>query len=226
MSKVKYLPSPVGRDEVRWTRYISDSLLATAAALLVTGIIYVFQLYPRIPNISLVYLLIVLTLASTRGLFSAIVASVVAFLSFDFFLTQPLYTFTIFKVEEWLALFIFLVTAIITGQLASALRLRAEQARKREYETRVLYELVRDTNREENVERQLSIIARAVVDVFSSWGVRDCAILLPDASGKLVMQANTRSSKEQVTLLADEAATGAFEIGPARGWCAASLDRG
>ena len=216
MSKVKYLPSPVGRDEARWVRYASDSVLATAAALLVTGIIYVFQLYPRIPNISLVYLLIVLTLASTRGLYSAVVASVVAFLSFDFFLTQPLYTFTIFKVEEWLALFIFLVTAIITGQLASALRLRAEQARKREYETRVLYELVRDTNREENVERQLSIIARAVVDVFSSWGVRDCAILLPDASGKLVIQANTRSSKEQVTLLADEAATATWVMSQAQ----------
>ena len=216
MSKLKYLPSPVGRDEARWVRYASDSVLATAAALLVTGIIYVFQLYPRIPNISLVYLLIVLTLASTRGLYSAIVASVVAFLSFDFFLTQPLYTFTIFKVEEWLALFIFLVTAIITGQLASALRLRAEQARKREYETRVLYELVRDTNREENVERQLSIIARAVVDVFSSWGVRDCAILLPGASGKLVMQANTRSSKEQVTLLADEAATATWVMSQAQ----------
>ena len=216
MSKLKYLPSPVGRDEARWVRYASDSVLATAAALLVTGIIYVFQLYPRIPNISLLYLLIVLTLASTRGLYSAVVASVVAFLSFDFFLTQPLYTFTIFKVEEWLALFIFLVTAIITGQLASALRLRAEQARKREYETRVLYELVRDTNREENVERQLSIIARAVVDVFSSWGVRDCAILLPGASGKLVMQANTRSSKEQVTLLADEAATATWVMSQAQ----------
>ena len=216
MSKLKYLPSPVGRDEARWVRYASDSVLATAAALLVTGIIYVFQLYPRIPNISLLYLLIVLTLASTRGLYSAVVASVVAFLSFDFFLTQPLYTFTIFKVEEWLALFIFLVTAIITGQLASALRLRAEQARKREYETRVLYELVRDTNREENVERQLSIIARAVVDVFSSWGVRDCAILLPDASGKLVIQANTRSSKEQVTLLADEAATATWVMSQAQ----------
>src|SRR5947199_1179280 len=216
MSKLKYLPSPVGRDEARWVRYASDSVLATAAALLVTGIIYVFQLYPRIPNISLLYLLIVLTLASTRGLYSAIVASVVAFLSFDFFLTQPLYTFTIFKVEEWLALFIFLVTAIITGQLASALRLRAEQARKREYETRVLYEIVRDTNREENVERQLSIIARAVVDVFSSWGVRDCAILLPDASGKLVIQANTRSSKEQVTLLADEAATATWVMSQAQ----------
>ena len=75
---------------------------------------------------------------------------------------------------------------------------------------------MRDTNREENVERQLSIIARAVVDVFSSWGVRDCAILLPDASGKLVIQANTRSSKEQVTLLADEAATATWVMSQAQ----------
>ena len=210
MSKFKYLPTLDARDEIRWVRYASDSILAIAGALLVTGIIYVFQLYPRIPNISILYLLIILTLASTRGLYAAIVASVVAFLSFDFFLTQPLYTFTIFKVEEWLALFIFLVTAIITGQLASALRERAEQARRREYETRVLYELVRDTNREENVERQLQIIARAVVDVFSSWGVRDCAILLPDSDGKLKLQASALQKVEQVGLLPDEIATASW----------------
>src|SRR5215469_823571 len=142
MSQVEHLPSPVARVEVRWKRYTSDSALAIAGALLVTAVIYVFQLYPRIPNISLVYLLIVLALASTRGLYAAVVASVVAFLSFDFFLTQPLYTFTIAKPEEWLALFFFLATAIITGQLASALRQRAEQARRRENETRILYELV------------------------------------------------------------------------------------
>src|SRR6266852_782325 len=152
MNKVGHLPSPVARDEVRWMRYTSDSVLAIAGALLVTGIIYVFQLYPRIPNISLVYLLIVLTLASTRGLYAAIVASVVAFLSFDYFLVPPVYTFTIARIDEWLALFVCLVTAIITGELASALRRRAEQARRREHETRILYELVQATNSEEDLD--------------------------------------------------------------------------
>ncbi len=174
MSQIEHLPSLEAREEPGWKRYLGDSILAIVGTLLVTSLIYAFQLYPRIPNISLVYLLVVLTLASTRGLYAAILASVVAFLSFDFFLVPPFYTFTIAKFDEWLALFVFLVTAIITGQLASALRKRAEQARRREHETRILYKLVRATNSEEDLNRQLSIVARAVVDVFASWGVRGC----------------------------------------------------
>ncbi len=137
------------REALPWRRYLVDSVLAVVGALVVTGILYSFKLYPRIPNISLLYLLVILTLASTRGLYAAILASIVAFLSFDYFLVPPFYTFTIAKVDEWLALFVFLVTAIITSQLASALRQRAKQARRREHETRILYELLRATNNEE-----------------------------------------------------------------------------
>jgi two-component system sensor histidine kinase KdpD len=205
-----HLPQLEMRAELRWSRYFIDSVLAIAGALVVTSIIYFFHLYPRIPNISLLYILVVLALASTRDLYAAILTSIIAFLTFDFFLVPPYYTFSISKVDEWLALFIFLVTAIITGQLASALRQRAEQARRRESETRILYELVRDTNREENLDKQLNIIARAIVNVFSSWGVRDCAIFLPDSGGKLVLQGSARQPMDQVKLLPDEEATAAW----------------
>ena len=136
-----------------------------------TGIIFVFQLYPRIPNISLVYLLVVLTLASTRGLYAAVFSSVVAFFSFDFFLVQPLFTFSIERVEEWLALFVFLVTAIITGQLAPALRQRAERARRREDEARILsnWYAIRRARR---TLLNSSIIARSIVDIFRDQGRR------------------------------------------------------
>jgi two-component system sensor histidine kinase KdpD len=207
MSQIEHLPSLDVREERNWKRYLGDSILAVVGVLLVTFVIYVFKLYPRIPNISLVYLLVVLALASTRGLFAAILASVVAFLSFDYFLVPPFYTFTIAKFDEWLALFVFLVTAIITGQLASALRQRAEQARRREHETRILYELVQATNSEEDLDRQLGVIARAVVDVFSSGGVRDCEILLPDAKGKLIVQGSASQSLNRVKLSPDEEAT-------------------
>lgn len=203
---------PATRDERRWVRFLGDTVLAIVGALLVTGIIYVFRLYPRIPNISLAYLLVVLALASTRGLYAAVLSAIVAFLSFDFFLIQPLYTFTIARVEEWLALIVFLATAIITGQLASALRQRAELAARREYEFRVLYELVRDTAREEDLEHQLQIIARAVVEVFTSWGVVDCAVILPDASGKPVLEASTYPSGESKQLSQDEAATASWVL--------------
>ncbi len=42
--------------------------------------------------------------------------------------------------EDLFTLVVFLTTAVITGQLASALRRRAEQARSRERELRILYE--------------------------------------------------------------------------------------
>ena len=140
MEQTDHLPSLYSKEVLPWRRYLIDSLLAVVGTSLVTGVLYFFQLYPRIPNISLLYLLVILTLASTRGLYAAILASIIAFLSFDYFLVPPYYTLTIAKFDEWLALFVFLVTAIITSQLASALRHRAEQARLREHETRILYE--------------------------------------------------------------------------------------
>src|SRR5437667_11546029 len=160
MSTVEHL-LPIGQSKTRtWQQYLLDSMLAIVGSMLVTGIIAVFQLYPRIPNISIVYLLVVLALASTRERYAAILASLVAFLSFDFFLVPPLYVFTINRVEEWIALFVFLVTAILTSQLAVTLRQRAEQANSRERETRILYDLVRVTNREAEPGHQLSAIAQ------------------------------------------------------------------
>jgi two-component system, OmpR family, sensor histidine kinase KdpD len=206
MSTVEHL-LPIGRSKTRyWYEYLLDSVLAVVGAMLVTGIIAVFQLYPRIPNISIVYLLVVLALASLRGRYAAILASLVAFLSFDFFLVPPLYVFTINRIEEWIALFVFLVTAILTSQLAVTLRLRAEQASSRERETRTLYDLVRVTNREDEPEHQLHAIAQAIVDVFSSWGVHDCAILQPDASGALRVQASAYQPVEEIRQSSDEKA--------------------
>jgi len=200
----------LGTIERQWLkRYIVDTLLATALALGVTGIIYVLHLYPAIPNISFLYLLIVLGLSSTRGLYAAVITSIVAVLSFDFSLTEPLYTFTIARPEEWLALFIFLVTAIITGRLASALRQRAEQATQHAKETRELYDLVNATTNEESLERQLSIVARAIVKNFASLGICDCAFLVPDASGQLLLQADACQPTEEITLSSDERKTAA-----------------
>ena len=210
MSTIEHVLPIVAHKTFPWQRYLLDSALACAGAMLVTGVIYLFQLYPRIPNISIIYLLVVLALASTRGRYPAILASLVAFLSFDYFLVPPLYVFTINRVEEWIALFVFLVTAILTSQLAAALRERAEQASRRERETHILYDLVRVTNREGVPERQLHTIAQAVVDVLSSWGVHDCAILQQDAAGVLEVQASAYQPVEQITLSSDEKAIAAW----------------
>ncbi len=216
MSTVEYDPPLQGRKGQFWYQYLIDSLLGCMGALLVTAIIYTFRLYPRIPNISIVYLLVVIGLASTRGSYAAILAALVAFFSFDFFIVPPLFTFVIYRIEEWIALFVFLVDAILTAQLASALRRRAREASRRERETHILYDLVRVTNREEEAGRQLQRVAQSIVDVFSSWGIRDCAILQPDAAGVLSVMASAYQPLEQVTLSSDERAMASWVMAHGR----------
>ncbi len=187
-----------------WKRYLSDGSIGVMSAFAVTGIIYLFHLYPQIPNISLLYLLVVWILATTCGLYASLVASLVAFLTFDFFLIEPLYTFTITRPEEWLALFFFLATAMITGLVASKLRQSVDDANLREQEARVLYDLVRATTNEDDLPHQLDVVAHALVATFTAYGIRECSIFLPADTSKAVLQASTCTAPQKRILSADE----------------------
>ena len=198
-----------GQQRFPWSRYLLDTLLAFVGAMGVTSIIYSFHLYPRIPNISIVYLLVVLPLSITRGRYSAMLTSVIAFLAFDFFLVPPLYLFTINQPEEWIALIIFLIDALLTGQLAAALRQRAEVASRREREARALYHLVHVTNNVEDAQAQLRAICQTVVETFAAWGVQDCSILQTDATGALQVQV---SASDELGIKYEQASTTAQHL--------------
>jgi len=178
-------------------RLVFDSLLALSSIFLLTAIISFFHLYQLIPDSLLLYLLVILALASSRGLNAALQAAFLAFFLFDFLFVSPLYSFVITKFEDIIALVVFLITAITTGHLASALRKRADDASERERETRILYEVVHATNREEDTEHQLRIFAHSVIEVFSSWGVRDCTVLLPTLGRKFLPQKRIQPADNQ-----------------------------
>jgi two-component system sensor histidine kinase KdpD len=135
-----------------------------------------------VPNLSMLYLLVVLGLASTLGWFSAVLASVLAFLAFNFFFVEPLYTFHVANPQELLALGVLLITAMVTGQLASALRARAHEAEAREREVSTLYELSQILGREGSLEQRMSATSRRLSDLL---GVAECHILLAGRDGKL-----------------------------------------
>ena len=204
MNAIEKIPQlPVSRQR-GWGQYLIDSLLAVGIPLVMTAIMSLFHLYPTIPNISIVYLLVIIALARARGRFAAVLAAVVAFLAFDFFLVPPFYTLYIARWEEWLALGVFLVTALLTSQWTAVMRKSIEDARRREREAQILYEVGRVINIAEGLEDQLDSIALSFVRVFSSWGVRECAILLPDQNGTLSIQADAPIRLEQFTLSPDE----------------------
>ena len=189
----------------RWLRYLFDAGLALLGALLITGFIALFHL-SFIRNISLLYLFIVWLLAINRGLYAALCASIFSFFVFDFFLVKPIYTFTISDPAEWLALFFFLATALVTGLIASRLRRSVQEANRREDEARALYQLVSATASEGDVKNQLEIVANTIKEVFALSGVRNCCVLLPNSTGGLTTLECTHSNQEHVVPSSDEEA--------------------
>jgi signal transduction histidine kinase len=123
-----------------WRRYVSDSLFAVGGVALVTSIIASAHLYPRIPSIAFTYLLVIVVLASTRGVYAALLAALLVSFSFGFFLAPSLSGLAFSDLEDLLDPLVFLLTTVITGQIIAVLRRHAEQAKIREREIRIFSE--------------------------------------------------------------------------------------
>jgi two-component system sensor histidine kinase KdpD len=123
----------------RWLGYA----VGLAAVALVTVVLSIVEARFRLPNVSILYLAAVLVTAGSFGSGPAVVASLAAFLAYDWFFVEPRFTFAVASSEEWIALVLFLLTAIVTGQLAAGQRRRSEEAAQREREAVVLYDVVR-----------------------------------------------------------------------------------
>ncbi len=96
------------------------------------------------------------------------------------------------------------MTALLTSQLASLMRQRAEVAWQREREARILYEVMHVANQKIGVADQMDSIALALVLGFSPWGVRECALLLPDGRGDLKLEADAPIQIERFVLSDEE----------------------
>jgi two-component system sensor histidine kinase KdpD len=159
------VPDPPQLDSFTWAslraalrREWKGYAVALLAVGLVSLVIWIVERRLHIGNISMLYLIAVLGTATFYGRAPAILASAAAFLSFDWFFVEPHFTLTVADPEEWVALLLFLLTAVITGQLAAGQRLRAREALEREREAIVLYDVGRLLG-EPELDRALSAVA-------------------------------------------------------------------
>ena len=152
----------------RWLGYVA----ALAAVAVVSGFIGLVLRQVNLANVSMLYLLAVLATAVAYGRGPAVFASIVAFLTFDWFFVDPIHHFTVSDPEEWVSLLFFLVTAIVTGQLAAGQRQRAREAQRREREAVVLYDVVRLVG-EQDLEDGLRAVAERLREELASGGSGD-----------------------------------------------------
>ncbi|HSU89756.1 MAG TPA: DUF4118 domain-containing protein, partial [Terriglobia bacterium] len=122
-------------------------LLRIGATLLIVAGITAFYFFvfdaANATTVAMTFLLATLAIATAWGLLEAIVASIAGVLCFNFFFLPPLFTLTIADTQNWVALFVFLVTAVVASQLSTSAKQRALEAMRRREEMERLYELSR-----------------------------------------------------------------------------------
>ncbi len=116
---------------------------AAVAVTLAVGVGQALTLALDLPNLSMVFLLAVLGCSATFGLWSAVAASFLSFLAYNFFFIQPVHTFTIAEPQEVLSLLVFLIVAVLTGSLAGRVHDQAKAASQRAQNIASLYDFSR-----------------------------------------------------------------------------------
>jgi len=143
----------------------------------VGAIVFAYHVVIRVnpTTAALTFLIGVLIVSTTWGLRRAIFMAVIATLAFNYYFLPPVGALTIADPQNWVALFAFLVTAIIASQLAERARREAQSANERRGEAERLYKFSQQLLASENVAELLNAIPMYIVE---SFGVKAAAISL------------------------------------------------
>ena len=117
--------------------------VVASAALIAAATLTIAALKPHAPVISLgaLYIIVVLAAAVLWGLPYAVGVSIVSLLAFNWFFLPPVHTFALDDASNWTALLVYLVTAVVTSELAARMRRRAAEAERRERDAALLADL-------------------------------------------------------------------------------------
>lgn len=159
------------------SRALMESVSLTLAA---AAIAYPLDAFIGVTNLSLVFLAAVLFSALTRGLWAGLVTGIISALAYNWFYTEPRFTFTVTDPENVLAIVVFSGTAILVSLLASRAREQTQAARAEAKTSRELYGLAKglaSVAGEDEVAQTLAAYAARSFDaecaVFARVGIND-----------------------------------------------------
>jgi two-component system sensor histidine kinase KdpD len=149
----------------------SRRLIAIARWVLLSGslagIILIYRRWVHVnpTTVALTLLLLILVVAAEWGLRYAVVLSIAATAAYNFYFLPPIGTFTINDPQNWLALFSFLVTAIVASRLSERARDQTIEARGRQAELEVLFRVSRELLQSDSLAALVSSVPTAVASV-------------------------------------------------------------
>ena len=131
---------------------------------------------------ALLYLLIIGGVAGVSGVRPAVLAAILAFLTWNYFLLPPYHTFLIADSKDWIALLAFLAVGVAMGVQTGRMREREAEALSREREM----ELLNHFSAQLVSDRPIAEMGDALlVELGRITGATCAVIMLPDDSDKL-----------------------------------------
>jgi two-component system sensor histidine kinase KdpD len=116
---------------------------AAVGVALTTLLVYALDDVAPVLSLGVVYLLVVLGVATLWGVWLALATAVASALAFNFFHIPPTGRFTIATGENWVGLVVFFVAAVSASSLAELARKRALEADERRQEADLSAEMAR-----------------------------------------------------------------------------------
>jgi two-component system, OmpR family, sensor histidine kinase KdpD len=130
-----------------------------------------FRLHVNPTTVALTFLIGVLLASAYWGLRYAVALAIGATAAFNYYFLPPIRTFTIADPQNWVALFAFLVTALVASNLAERARREAEGAKQRRRDVERLYALSQRLLASDNVLELLNALPMYVQETFSMGSV-------------------------------------------------------
>jgi K+-sensing histidine kinase KdpD len=177
------------------------SLLFVAVA---TALAFVVEHLVPAPNLSLIFVLPVVIAATGFGWGPALAAVVAGVLAFDFFFTEPLYSFRIASSSDLWAAGLLLVIAAIVSTVAAESRRRAVQARWAAGQAQALQALAHVVIEGDPQAEVLKAAATALTKIF-----RAPSVIFMEQSGSLRSVASAGGA--EITGAEEAAAKGVLE---------------
>jgi two-component system sensor histidine kinase KdpD len=143
-------------------------LLAIAAIALSTAVFLPGRDSFATGQWALLYLLVILLVASVAGTGPGLLTAVCAFLTWNFFFLVPYHTLRVHDSKDWLALVAFLVVGLLVGLRTGRLREREGRALAREQETAALNRLSAAVVSQTSTAHMAESCLREVVDVLGA----------------------------------------------------------
>jgi two-component system, OmpR family, sensor histidine kinase KdpD len=190
------------------------SSMMARAALGLFAVLLITEFFRHGPSVNattvgFAYLLAILVASTCVDLRVSVVMCLASTLAYDYYFLPPISTFNINDAQDWVALFAFLVTALIGTRLASGARNRANEATLRRLEVEKLYILSHSLLCAENPSDVLEVIPGRIA---ASFALESAALYVSE--GKKVFCSGIALAPAEIESLQEAASFAEPQIAP------------